>query len=118
MFINKYFIILFTLFAISSTLIADYSKPIIFKYNGPRVLSLYQEAHQHASVVAKIPKGTRWLIQVSSKDYTSGQWAQVSWNRKKGWARVSQLVLDQAAMNAAQKHKHCLKKATRDRECE
>jgi len=31
---------------------------------------------------------------------------------------VSQLVLDQAAMNVAQKHKHCLKKATRDRECE
>lgn len=94
------------------------SKTIIFKYNGSRTLSLYQDAHQHASVVAEIPKGTRWLVQVSSKYYTNGRWAQIRWNHKKGWARVKKLVLDQDAMRAAKKYKYCLNEEVRDKGCE
>ncbi|MCK5726797.1 MAG: hypothetical protein KAH22_08245 [Thiotrichaceae bacterium] len=88
----------------SSSFAEDKDKDIIFK-NGSKALSLYEDAHEHASVIAKIPRGANWLLPTSFKNYTSGRWVQVEYHGKKGWARFARLIVDKAAMKLCKNKK-------------
>ncbi|CAA6821033.1 MAG: Unknown protein [uncultured Thiotrichaceae bacterium] len=81
-------------------------------------LFIYEDPTIHSAKIVKIPAKAKWIIKRSKKRlYSKQYWRKITWNKKTGWVKANELILDPKATRNAKKDKRCLNSHVRPASC-